>query len=70
MVGRRGFFGSLFCAAAGAASSGCLSTRGPVVPQGSPAPPFSLKSHLGTAISLDSLTATGPAVIVFYRGFW
>ena len=40
------------------------------MPQGSPAPPFSLKSHLGTAVSLDSLTATGPAVIVFYRGFW
>lgn len=41
-----------------------------MVPQGAAAPSFTLKSHLGADVSLESLTASGPAVIVFYRGFW
>lgn len=48
----------------------CLSTRGPVVPTGTTAPSFTLKSHLGTDVSLEGITASGPAMIVFYRGFW
>lgn len=62
--------GTLFGAAASVGAVGCLSTRGPAVPQGAPAPDFSLKSHLGTTVTLDSLIASGPAVVVFYRGFW
>ncbi|HTJ83116.1 MAG TPA: hypothetical protein VL400_15460 [Polyangiaceae bacterium] len=51
-------------------SAGCLSTRGPSVPQGAKAPDFDLESHDGRRVSLDSLVANGPAVVIFYRGFW
>ena len=34
------------------------------------APDFSLEDQNGAAVSLASLTAKGPAVLVFYRGFW
>lgn len=37
---------------------------------GLPAPQFELESHLGGTVSLSSLHADGPAVLVFYRGFW
>lgn len=50
--------------------AGCLSTRGPSVPKGKAAPPFSLKSHDGRDVSLDDLVAKGPVAVVFYRGFW
>lgn len=52
------------------ATGACVSTRGPTVAQGAAAPDFTLKSHLGTDVSLDGLLAQGPAVLVFYRGFW
>ncbi len=51
-------------------SSGCLATRGPTVPKGAPAPDFSLRSHDGQTVTLDGLVARGPAILVFYRGFW
>ncbi len=41
----------------------------PVDPQAD-APSFSLPDHNGKQVSLDSLTANGPAVLVFYRGYW
>ncbi len=34
------------------------------------APAFSLASPDGSEVSLASLTASGPAVLVFYRGDW
>jgi len=34
------------------------------------APGFSLSDELGNQVSLASLTATGPVVLVFYRGHW
>jgi cytochrome oxidase Cu insertion factor (SCO1/SenC/PrrC family) len=34
------------------------------------APEFSLEDQKGTTVTLASLTANGPAVLVFYRGFW
>lgn len=37
---------------------------------GDPAPGFELPDHKGGVVSLDSLVATGPAVVVFYRGVW
>ena len=67
MMRRRVLLGSLAC---GVFGTGCLATRGPTVPAGATAPGFTLKSHLGGEVSLDSLTTSGPAVVVFYRGFW
>ncbi|MBV1858835.1 MAG: redoxin domain-containing protein [Nannocystaceae bacterium] len=37
---------------------------------GDPAPAFSLAGSTGATVSLASLTASGPAVLVFYRGDW
>ena len=34
------------------------------------APAFDLPDHRGNRTSLDRLRADGPAVVVFYRGFW
>jgi len=34
------------------------------------APSFDLPDHRGRSASLDRLRADGPAVVVFYRGFW
>jgi cytochrome oxidase Cu insertion factor (SCO1/SenC/PrrC family) len=34
------------------------------------APEFSLEDQNGATVTLASLTANGPAVLVFYRGFW
>lgn len=34
------------------------------------APAFSLPDAMGREVSLDSLLAEGPAVVVFYRGHW
>lgn len=34
------------------------------------APAFELPDHRGRTASLDRLRAEGPAVVVFYRGFW
>lgn len=35
-----------------------------------PAPAFSLAAHDGRTVSLDDLVARGPAILVFYRGYW
>lgn len=37
---------------------------------GDAAPAFSLSDSTGSEVSLASLTASGPAVLVFYRGDW
>lgn len=37
---------------------------------GDPAPAFSLSDSSRSQVSLASLTASGPAVLVFYRGDW
>lgn len=37
---------------------------------GDTAPAFSLSDSTGSEVSLESLTASGPAVLVFYRGDW
>ncbi len=34
------------------------------------APDFTLADQTGAKVSLATLTANGPAVLVFYRGFW
>ncbi|MFO0619562.1 MAG: hypothetical protein U0414_43645 [Polyangiaceae bacterium] len=52
------------------ASSGCLHTRGPSLALDAPAPKFKLRSNDGRDVELRRLVADGPAVVVFYRGFW
>jgi hypothetical protein len=49
---------------------GCLSTRTPALQAKATAPDFSLSSHTGDKVSLADMLARGPAVVVFYRGFW
>lgn len=52
------------------AGAACLKTRGPSVALDAPAPAFKLKSNDNRDVELRTLTANGPAVVVFYRGFW
>jgi hypothetical protein len=52
------------------ATAGCLKTRGPSLALDAPAPKFNLKSNDGRDVELRRLVANGPAVVVFYRGFW
>ncbi len=47
-----------------------LSTRNPGTLAKGTAPEFTLNDETGKATSLASLTAHGPAVLVFYRGYW
>ncbi len=34
------------------------------------APDFALPDHTGAEVTLRSLLAKGPVVVIFYRGFW
>ncbi len=45
-------------------------TRGPGEVQSGVAADFSLPDTAGKTVTLADLTAHGPAVVVFYRGFW
>jgi hypothetical protein len=47
-----------------------LETRTPALEGNKVAPDFSLATHKGDTVTLDDLVANGPAVVVFYRGFW
>lgn len=47
-----------------------LSTRTPGVVAKGAAPDFTLADETGKTTTLAALTARGPAVLVFYRGFW
>jgi len=38
--------------------------------EGAAASAFALPSQLGTTVALDDVLARGPALLVFYRGFW
>jgi hypothetical protein len=51
-------------------SACALHTRTPPVEIEATAAEFELLDHAGQAVSLASLTARGPAVVVFYRGHW
>jgi hypothetical protein len=48
----------------------CLKTRTPSIATRAPAPAFSLTDTTGKQVSLAEMTAHGPAVVVFYRGYW
>lgn len=47
-----------------------LHTRTPPKSERQTAPGFSLPDQQGRVVTLDDVTATGPAVVVFYRGYW
>ena len=47
-----------------------IATRGAGQVQGGVAADFALPDAAGSTVTLTSLTALGPAVLVFYRGFW
>jgi cytochrome oxidase Cu insertion factor (SCO1/SenC/PrrC family) len=47
-----------------------LDTRQEPVMAAEKAPRFALADPQGRRVSLDELTAEGPAVVVFYRGHW
>jgi len=47
-----------------------LHTRGEPKAEASKAPDFALPDADGNTVSLDNLLAQGPAVLVFYRGYW
>lgn len=51
-------------------SSACLRTRTPSIATNTPAPAFTLPDSANKQVSLANLTAKGPAVITFYRGYW
>ncbi|MBK9261775.1 MAG: redoxin domain-containing protein [Polyangiaceae bacterium] len=67
MQSRRLFVLATFVALVGVA---CVKTRAPSVATNAPAPAFSLTDSAGKQVSLADLTANGPAVIAFYRGYW
>jgi len=48
----------------------CVKTRAPSVATNTSAPAFSLADSTGKQVSLTDLTAHGPAIVVFYRGYW
>jgi cytochrome oxidase Cu insertion factor (SCO1/SenC/PrrC family) len=47
-----------------------IATRGPGEVQAGVAADFALPDTAGSKVTLASLTAQGPAVLVFYRGYW
>ncbi|APR75286.1 Hypothetical protein A7982_00632 [Minicystis rosea] len=54
-------------------ASGCglfPKTRTPALAARAPAPSFDLAAHTGKRVTLAELTARGPAMLVFYRGYW
>jgi hypothetical protein len=60
-------------AALGLVSAGCAlwpKTRTPPLASEARAPAFTLPDPHGKLVSLADLTRRGPAMIVFYRGFW
>jgi hypothetical protein len=60
-------------AALGLVSGGCglfPKTRTPPLASEVPAPGFTLPDEHGKLVSLADLTRRGPAMLVFYRGYW
>jgi hypothetical protein len=60
-------------AVAGVLSIGCgfwPKTRTPTLVASARAPSFSLPDQTGKPFTLAELTARGPALLVFYRGYW
>jgi len=47
-----------------------IAATAPGLPIGTRAPGFTLPDHLGRSVSLAQRLATGPVVLMFYRGAW
>ena len=47
-----------------------LETQTPSIALKEESPDFALENHAGEEVTLDSLLVNGPAVVVFYRGYW
>ncbi len=63
----------LSCLVVASAGSACKlrpQTAGTAEVQRDIAPGFQLSDEQGNAVSLASLTQSGPVVLVFYRGHW
>lgn len=67
----------ILCAALVAAFLACpscifkhLYTTSAPLEEKAAAPDFSLPDQTGKEVTLDSLLDKGPAVLVFYRGYW
>ena len=76
-MSRRYLFASLLVAAialAGVPSSAAggrqATSRTTPLGVGDRAPDFTLESHTGGTITLSKTLERGPAVVVFYRGYW
>ena len=54
----------------GACSFWYLEPRATPVQAQRRAPDFALPDHTGREVTLRSLLAKGPVVVIFYRGFW
>ena len=69
---RRAVTSFILLAAVSSSGAACarLETRTPTVASETKAPAFELTSHTGERVRLDTLLAKGPAVVVFYRGWW
>jgi hypothetical protein len=65
--------GALALTVAAVSATGCLpklDTRSPPVETAELAPEFALRDTGGTTHRLSEMIAGGPAVVVFYRGYW
>jgi len=73
IAGTVGLPAAALAAAAVMLASGCLpklDTRTPPVEATALAPEFDLQDADGATHRLRDLIADGPAVVVFYRGYW
>lgn len=69
-IQRRAFVVALGAVALALACTRKLSVRGPGAIGNGIAPEFVLRDHRGATVSLAELLASGPAILVFYRGHW
>ena len=65
-----GLVGLLALVGYGAWSWWTLEPRGTPIQVARQAPDFALPDHRGTEVTLRSLLAKGPVVVIFYRGHW
>lgn len=70
MLHRRALLQSALTGILGAGCGYWPKTRTPTIAVEATAPAFRLSDHTGRLVSLADLTARGPALLVFYRGYW
>jgi hypothetical protein len=73
LIGTAGVAGAVALLGAALVATGCLpkiETRTAPIENAESAPEFELKDATGQTHRLTELIADGPAVVVFYRGYW